>query len=66
MNLHEIESVVRRLVNDAEFRAQVIADPSAALAEYRLAAAERAALAKLCVQMTNGMSIDDIMFGFWL
>ena len=66
MNLHAIETVVRRLFSDVEFRASAIADPSAALAEYRLAAAEQAALTKLCVQMANGMTVDEkVKFGFW-
>ena len=51
MNLQAIETVVRRLFSDAEFRSQAIADPSAALAEYRLAASEQAALTKLCEQI---------------
>ena len=65
MNLHAIETVVRRLFSDAEFRASAIADPSAALAEYRLAAAEQAALTKLCIQMANGASVDDKQLAFW-
>ena len=66
MNLHAIETVVRRLFSDAEFRALAIADSSAALAEYRLAAAEQAALSKLCVQMSNGAAIDDKQqLGYW-
>ena len=54
MNLHAIETVVRRLFSDAEFRAAALADPSTALAEYRLEAAERQALTKLCLQMADG------------
>jgi hypothetical protein len=67
MNLHAIETVVRRLFSDAEFRTQAIADPSAALEEYHLAAAERTALTKLCVQMANGVSVTDKQqLGFWV
>ena len=66
MNLQAIETVVRRLFSDAEFRSQAIADPSAALAEYRLAAGEQAALTKLCVQMASGAPIDDKQqLGYW-
>lgn len=66
MNLHAIETVVRRLFSDAEFRARAIAAPSAALEEYQLAAAERAALTKLCVQMANGATVDDkVAIPFW-
>ena len=66
MNLHAIETVVRRLFSDAKFRASAITDPSAALAEYRLAAAERAALTKLCVQLANGVTVDDkVKIPFW-
>jgi hypothetical protein len=54
MNLHAIETVVRRLFSDAEFRAAALADPSTALAEYRLEAAERQALTKLCLQLADG------------
>jgi hypothetical protein len=65
MNLHAIETVVRRLFSDVEFRASAIADPSAALAEYRLAAAEQAALTKLCVQLASGVSVSDKTQLFW-
>ena len=54
MNMLAIETVVRRLFSDATFRAQAIADPTAALAEYRLAATERQALTKLCLQLNAG------------
>ncbi len=54
MNLHAIETVVRRLFSDAEFRAAALADPSIALAEYHLEAAERQALTKLCLQLADG------------
>jgi len=59
MNLQAIETVVRRLFSDAEFRSAAITDPSTALAEYRLAAGEQVALTKLCVQMASGASVDD-------
>jgi hypothetical protein len=67
MNLHAIETVVRRLFSDAEFRARATANPSAALEEYRLATAERTALTKLCVQMANGAAVTDKqqLGGFW-
>jgi hypothetical protein len=66
MNVLAIEAVVRRLFSDAEFRTRAIADPSAALAEYHLATAERAALSKLCVQMVNGAAVTDKQqLGFW-
>jgi hypothetical protein len=67
MNLHAIETVVRRLFSDAEFRARAIVEPSAALAEYRLAAAERTALTRLCVQLADGAAITDKQqLGFWV
>jgi hypothetical protein len=56
MNLQAIETIVRRLFSDAAFRAEAIADPATALAEYRLAADERKALTKLCVQMAGNGS----------
>lgn len=65
MNLNAIETVVRRLFSDAAFRAQAIADPSAALEGYGLAAAEQDALTKLCVQMANGATTDNIATTFW-
>ncbi|MDP9373685.1 MAG: hypothetical protein M3Q65_14780 [Chloroflexota bacterium] len=54
MNLQAIEAIVRRLFSDADFRARAIAEPAAALAEYRLAAEEQAALTKLCAQLAAG------------
>ena len=54
MDLHAIETIVRRLFSDAEFRAAALADPSTALAEYRLAAAERQVLTSLCLQLADG------------
>jgi hypothetical protein len=54
MNLQTIETVVRRLFSDTTFRAQAIANPATALAEYRLAASERQALTKLCLQLNSG------------
>ncbi|HEY8599038.1 MAG TPA: hypothetical protein VIL85_11445 [Thermomicrobiales bacterium] len=54
MNLQAIDMIVRRLFSDADFRSQAIADPAAALAEYRLAAAEQQALTKLCVRLADG------------
>jgi hypothetical protein len=65
MNLHAIETVVRRLFSDAEFRARAIADPSAALEEYRLASAERTALTKLCVQLAADGSVGSKQQLFW-
>ena len=53
MNLQAIETIVRRLFSDAAFRAEAIADPATALAEYRLAAEEQRALTKLCVQLAG-------------
>ncbi|HEX5502764.1 MAG TPA: Os1348 family NHLP clan protein [Thermomicrobiales bacterium] len=57
MNLYAIETVVRRLFADAAFRAAAVADPAAALAEYRLAAEEQAALTKLCAQLAGGATL---------
>ena len=57
MNLHAIETVVRRLFSDAEFRAAALADPSIALAEYHLEAAERQVLTKLCLQLADGSQL---------
>jgi hypothetical protein len=65
VNLHAIETVVRRLFSDAAFRARAIADPSAALAEYHLAAAERTALARLCVQLTADGSVSTKQQLWW-
>ena len=66
MNLQAIEIVVRRLFSDAAFRAQAVADPASALAEYRLAAEERTALTKLCVQLADGPTDSKpTSAGFW-
>ena len=43
MNLCAIEAVVRRWFTDGEFRAITLADPAAALAEYRPEAREHRA-----------------------
>jgi hypothetical protein len=58
MNLYAIETVVRRLFSDAEFRARATVNPSAALEEYHLAADERTALTKLCVQLAADGSVS--------
>lgn len=65
MNLPAIEIVVRRLFSDAEFRARAIADPQAALAEYRLAAAEQQALTKLCLRLADGTTSTGPKVGYW-
>ena len=65
MNLQTIETLVRRLFNDATFRAQAIADPASALAEYRLAAEERTALTKLCVQLAEGPTTGKPTNAMW-
>ena len=68
MNMQVIETVVRRLFSDAAFRAQAIANPAASLAGYRLAAPERQALTKLCLQLNiGGTSVEDKVqtAGWW-
>jgi len=65
MNLQAIDTIVRRLFSDTDFRSQAIADPAAALAEYRLAAAEQQALTKLCVRLADGQLAVVSAGGFW-
>ncbi len=66
MNLQAIDMVVRRLFSDTDFRSRAITDPTAALAEYRLAAAEQQALTKLCVRLTDGqLAASGPQVGFW-
>jgi len=66
MNLQAIDMIVRRLFSDADFRAQAIADPAAALAEYRLAAAEQQALTKLCIRLADGqLAMTGPKVGSW-
>ncbi len=68
MNLQAIEAIVRRLFSDADFRARAIAEPATALAEYRLAAEEQAALAKLCAQLAAGpqaLQRGNVRGGYW-
>ena len=65
MNLQTIETVVRRLFDDVEFRSRAITDPSAALAEYHLATEERVALAKLCARLDDGPQIDPDRSNMW-
>lgn len=67
MNIQAIETVVRRLFSDVPFRTEALADPTTALAEYRLAASERQALTKLCLQLNaGGTSVEDkVRAGNW-
>lgn len=68
MDLRTVETVVRRLFTDAEFRARAIEDSAAALSEYRLGAAEHAALSKLCLQLASGPKFNAAPvkpMGFW-
>jgi hypothetical protein len=66
MNLQAIETVVRRLFSDAEFRAQVIAEPAAVLDEYRLADSERDVLIRLCDHLASGETVTGKQrFGAW-
>ncbi len=66
MNLTAIEIVVRRIFSDAEFRARALANPTTALAEYQLAAAEQQALTKLCLRMADGQNAVVPNFYWWL
>jgi hypothetical protein len=68
MNMQAIEAVVRRLFSDAAFRAEAIAEPVTALAEYRLAGSEQRALTTLCLQLNmGGQSVEDKVqaSGWW-
>lgn len=66
MNMQAIEAVVRRIFNDATFRAHAIADPTTALAEYRLAATEQQALTKLCAQLGGAGQLTPVLaYGWW-
>lgn len=58
MDLRTIETVVRRLFTDAEFRARAVEDSASALSEYRLGSAEHAALSKLCLQLAGGTKLN--------
>lgn len=58
MDLCTVETVVRRLFTDAEFRARAMEDASEALSEYRLGSAEHAALSKLCLQLASGPKLN--------
>lgn len=66
MNTQTIETVVRRLFSDADFRAQATTDPTTALSGYRLAATEQQALTRLCTQLTsNGQLAATTQSNFW-
>lgn len=65
MNLRALESIVRRLYADAEFRRQVVTDPTEALSEYRLAEEERVAVTRLSVQLAGGPRFYAKPAGFW-
>ncbi|MDI3339976.1 MAG: hypothetical protein QJR03_05525 [Sphaerobacter sp.] len=58
MDLRTVETIIRRLFTDAEFRSQAIADSASALSEYRLGPAEHAALSKLCLQLAGGQKLN--------
>ncbi len=60
-----METVVRRLVSDAEFRAVAMANPDAALAEFDLGADAQAAVSKLCGQIADDDNFGDVHFGAW-
>ena len=66
MNLHTLETVVRRLYADPEFRKLVVSDPREALGEYRLAEEERVAVAKLSLQLAGGPRFYAKPAGFWM
>lgn len=67
MDLQTVEVVVRRLMTDAEFRAEALAKPAAALSEYRLGAAEHAALSKLCLEMARSPKLGiTAPMGHWV
>ena len=53
MELETVETVVRRLFSDDEFRSAATLNASAALAEYDLGTDERAALMSLCDQLSR-------------
>jgi hypothetical protein len=44
MSAHDVDRVGRRVLHDRDFRARLLAEPAAALAEHELADEERAAL----------------------
>lgn len=60
-----METVVRRLVSDAEFRAVAMANPDAALAEFELGADAQAAVSKLCGHIADDDDFGDIHCGAW-
>ncbi len=53
MELQAVETVVRRLFSDDEFRTAATLDADTALAEYNLGSDERAALMSLCDQLSR-------------
>ncbi len=60
-----METVVRRLVSDAEFRAVAMANPESALAEFDLGADAQAAVSKLSGQIADDNDFGDVHFGSW-
>ncbi len=67
MGLHTIEAIIRRLIDDAEFRATAVADPAAVLADFPLAAVERRALTGLLRRLADGrpLAADISLMGWW-
>ena len=58
MSADSVQSIIRRAVSDADFRAALMAYPSETLAEYDLTADERAQLSKIDASMFDGTPSD--------
>jgi hypothetical protein len=65
MEVQTVESVVRRLFSDAEFRARATANASEAFAEYELDADQLVALGNLCERLGSGDGAGAVPAKFW-
>ena len=58
MSASNVQTIIRRAVSDANFRAVLVSDPNAALAEYDLTAEERERLTKLDASVFDGNNVE--------
>ncbi len=58
MSADSVQSIIRRAVSDADFRAALVAYPSETLADFDLTAGERDRLSKLDASIFEGSPSD--------
>ena len=58
MSANAVQTIIRRAVSDANFRAVLVSDPNTALAEYDLTSEERERLVRLDSSVFDGNQVD--------